>query len=985
MVGGMLWTAPVTPNPFEDVMATTVTLPLEVMGPDGYTKTITVDGTNASQADTLWLQTHSIAYPYYEDYSHQKASVSINGGSFIKINDSNVDCYFPANKVNCIGGPRYIKPIAIPASGFTDGQNDITFKFRYASAADSPDNFGDKSSGYRILDIELRDANGNDLLDNTSFSRDPWGQESFYGDPPDSGDEFATRDYDTQTDIDSGAVLWNSRNILTEGWDDNLGITASCSDCHAENARDLQYFAYTNKSIYKRAKFHDLTDAQSNMIAAWVRSYWSDSTGLKDRDTGTEYSPPSRPWHPVFQPGTTSVASRSPTDARSVGTPIHEMPSNGSQYAAAGAGYKWMLQHDSTAIQYMFPGGPSDEDFQADKIQHALYYPHNIPHPDWNEWLPEHFHRDMTGTDFKNYDGGGGQPSPWKLIDGKNASKPTIPEVRTCISNNGVAVTCLEDFSTVAQRWIIGLRNYTRDSNPSLQGSWQDMSHDDNLAFASAQLKKWGTVRIWNAHLQYDMGDEWSRTGDTYYFNDSTEVYTWPGGGAPFDLAPHVTGTYAGPKSSAWDVWLDTSWYEVAVRMNNGRGYKIGNRPVDWTYATAHTKDYSGFHPQPARLVFDFMKAIEVCQSHGSSFGGGPKAWIYRHGICGNTLGNRFETVKDLDKYRSGLAGAVWTTIYNERVEWMMYASNPNGFSPPDEEFVRKNDSDNGWAVDTVSVIENPSLPFTSSSFFFEYEEPTRFYHTMDNFYKNGNVRPTLLDSSVAFLDAMNPDAAWNDFRCSSDGGNLDCTSTGGGGGGGKSGSSRTIAWGNTESSIPFAGEYVSSPQYLSADEFTDDSHTTPGNRAYDKFYTAAPPNSQADSFMVMKVDSTVVSDPGQAGWQGSTYSFLAADTTSGADGCRIHIRGDLQRRAVRTWCSGRGYSNTRWFYDSPVSLIQFYRGGYIVNAVQNQNTRTLLDSMSVALPDTARSGLGTMNMGTQSTTVETWPAGDFSWTQKQP
>jgi hypothetical protein len=43
-------------------------------------------------------------------------------------------------------------------------------------------------------------------------------------------------------------------------------------------------------------------------------------------------------------------------------------------------------------------------------------------------------------------------------------------------------------------------------------------------------------------------------------------------------------------------------------------------------------------------------------------------------------------------------------------------------------------------------------------------------------------VSPTLLDSAAVWLDAMNPSPAWNQYKCQSKGGSLNCSESSGGG-----------------------------------------------------------------------------------------------------------------------------------------------------------------------------------------------------------
>jgi len=48
-------------------------------------------------------------------------------------------------------------------------------------------------------------------------------------------------------------------------------MRAKCSDCHAQDGRDLKYFNYSNNSM-GRSIFHGLTAAQGDLIASYIRS-----------------------------------------------------------------------------------------------------------------------------------------------------------------------------------------------------------------------------------------------------------------------------------------------------------------------------------------------------------------------------------------------------------------------------------------------------------------------------------------------------------------------------------------------------------------------------------------------------------------------------------------------------------------------------------------------------------------------------------------
>ena len=60
-----------------------IVLPIEVLGPDGTTKSVTFQVTDASQVKGLWMQVNNLSYD-------DKASVKINEGPYVNLNNTTV-------------------------------------------------------------------------------------------------------------------------------------------------------------------------------------------------------------------------------------------------------------------------------------------------------------------------------------------------------------------------------------------------------------------------------------------------------------------------------------------------------------------------------------------------------------------------------------------------------------------------------------------------------------------------------------------------------------------------------------------------------------------------------------------------------------------------------------------------------------------------------------------------------------------------------
>ena len=742
----------------------TVTLPIEVIGPDGHTQSVTVRASDVSQVDSLYLQAYSMGYPYWEGYDVSKASIRLNGGPWTELSDAIATCRYPESAYDCIDGPyptiRFEVSVADLGGALVDGRNTLDFRFNYAFPEDSPDDFGDPSTGYRILGLELRRSDDSDAIDGTAFVWD------------DPATWSAPEGYETSTAIAEGKALWNQRNLLTPRWATGETITAACADCHAADGRDLAYFAFSNTSIVARSTFHGLSANQGKKIAAYIRSYV-----LSDPDTRHTYDPPGRPWHPVYQPGPTSVASRSETEPRTAGTRMSDMPGGGSQYAAAGAGVEWALDRDREMLPHVFPDGPSPDDFEIDSTRDGMHVPAPIQFPDWNEWLPVHHPLDMWGDAIKTWSDW--RSGFWDPVEGAaGGTHSSFSDYRECAAASAPDTPdCLEELWWATRLLGAETKNFEAAESRFVRPGYTTVTSQSDAAYRLVNLEKWATVKLWTVIESYDVADDLDALGDHHGGTwSNSDWYAWPGGPFPFDLAPHVTGRYAGDTKRAYDLWLDNVWYELAVRINSGRGHKLGNRPVDWQYQNTHLDDlrHLGIE-QPLRRVFTYMKSLEVCESFDngiSHIGHNPRSWSTNRYICGAILGVSHDFFSHLDRYRQGLHRETFEVLFEEQVEAMMYRHSPSLGTDVDAEWDRLEGTRGGWEPPTAPIDARANL----NAAFWKHraKEPSQFYHTLKRGHQIG-VRPTLLDSAAAWNDAMVPSDAWDAFRCSGNGGALEC------------------------------------------------------------------------------------------------------------------------------------------------------------------------------------------------------------------
>jgi hypothetical protein len=333
--------ASVTLNPAASQTAppTTITLPVEVMGANGTTATVSFNipaGTNLSGLN-LWMQIHGLR-------TETQASVQLNSGGWQPIAQGPVTLLGQASAFGGIGGGFHTIQMTMPATSITTGTNTLAFKF---NATDG------RVSGFRVLAFNIQDSNGNSLLPSSTFVQD----DPSTWQPPLSD----------QSDITEGQALWRTASLVVPSTSGGAtAIKAHCMDCHSEDGRDLKYFNYSNYSIHSRAVFHGLTAQQGDQIASYIRSL--------------NLPNPGRPWNPPYQPG----------------------PGLDSQPVsnwAAGAGLSAVLDTDADMEPFLVPGG-STSAWAATSYLNQRELPITLQLPDWNSWLPTIHPMDAFGSAF---------------------------------------------------------------------------------------------------------------------------------------------------------------------------------------------------------------------------------------------------------------------------------------------------------------------------------------------------------------------------------------------------------------------------------------------------------------------------------------------------------------------------------------------------------------------------------------------------------
>src|SRR6478735_6821317 len=125
------------------IAAPTVTLPIEVLGENGTTSSVTVQvpARSAREAKSLWMQIHNLSYP-------DIASVQINNSQWFSLNNDSVAVAEPGKSYGGIGGGfNTLKvTLALPAGAVIDGENTVRFRF---------DRTDGVASGFRVLALNF--------------------------------------------------------------------------------------------------------------------------------------------------------------------------------------------------------------------------------------------------------------------------------------------------------------------------------------------------------------------------------------------------------------------------------------------------------------------------------------------------------------------------------------------------------------------------------------------------------------------------------------------------------------------------------------------------------------------------------------------------------------------------------------------------------------------------------------------------------------
>jgi len=497
----------------------TVQLPLEVMGSAGSTVPVTVNvpaGSNVGGQLQLWLQIHGLKY-------ETEASVQVNGGSWIPINTSTVTFQDNAGMWGGIGGGfSTIKvTLNLPAGSIVAGSNTLVFRFNGTDGV---------TSGFRILNFNIL-SNGSQLLPQSSFT---WNDPTTWQPP-----------LNTASDIQAGQNLWRTAPLTSAGGP----IQAHCSDCHAQDGRDLKYFNYSNYSIRVRSMFHGLTAQQGDQIASYIRSLNAPAPAN------------ARPWNPPYQPGP-GLDSQPVTNW------------------AAGAGLDAVLANDAQEIAYVYPTGSNPPTLNARETPIFLQL------PDWNRWLPQVAPQDSGAfnTPCNNSFG------PFGTLENLSGDYQAI---RTTL---GTAPASAQAYSNAAlMLWgrlgsDVGCVQRFMEQTPN----WSSPTYVMQVHSVSL----WMVTKLWEINQEFGLEGMpsvgFAGTGLPKTTSAPTEPRAWVTS-IPFYVSPFMDKIPVGPgigngSRIAFD-YESFIWYHLQLILNDSNGYGAGTNPIDWGYALAYVSN----------------------------------------------------------------------------------------------------------------------------------------------------------------------------------------------------------------------------------------------------------------------------------------------------------------------------------------------------------------------------------------------------------
>ncbi len=533
-------TTAATPTATPTPVSGAIVMPIEVIGPQGETgsRSFNLTSVQASSAVTFWLQGNNLGYrSELQTLAPGKASISLNGGPWLALTNETVTVLPPgANYEGIDGGIWATVKATVPISTLGSviaGANTVSFRQNQTDGV---------TTGFRILAFNLLDSGNNQILAASNFVDD---------DPT-----LWTAPLNDSADISAGQTLWHTAPLAFSSIN-SATMNAHCSDCHAQDGRDLKYFNYSNYAIIQRSTFHGLSQIQGEQIASYIRS------GIPNAPAFSQYA---RPWNPPYQPGP--------------GLNLHSITD-----WSAGAGIQWVLDDDTQTLNYVFPNGYASGDVIpasstptgfVDKRDVPIF----LPLPSWNQWLPSVSPMDAYGT--------------------------------TAFDNSGVYY----EYENMRSNLTSNLTAYVTNHTPGIGGttstfgtnmySW-DFGDRQSLGFPVAnpnpvttnyelQIAHWQLVKSWEVMQEFNLESLLAQS-EGFINTAPQDDRVWNAIG-PFFTALFRIGIPTDPNGGASenpfygdqlkDSYFTSSWYYLQIILHSGQHVRGGNDPIDWGYYLNH-------------------------------------------------------------------------------------------------------------------------------------------------------------------------------------------------------------------------------------------------------------------------------------------------------------------------------------------------------------------------------------------------------------
>lgn len=571
----------------------TISLPIEVLGAAGTTRSINFNLNDISNVSHVYLECNVCGYHELDldkDPSLIKATMTVNGGNAIALKHfTENEVVYGNGSITILGGAAHYGGIGggfrtvkmmVPVSNLQVGNNQVSFEFLDAIPP---------SIGFRIVDFNV--------LTNGSINNKVLAPERFIQDNP----ENWVPPLSSASDIEAGRQLWKQRNHLYDPWVDRLdgqagnagpmtgNIKASCADCHAADGRDLKYFNFSNQSIVERSKFHSLSEQQGQKIASYIRQL--------DIPVVSQ----ARPWNPTYQPGP-GLDNK----------PVYEW--------AAGAGMSAVLDDDADMAPYLFPNGTSLSNVRAVVDRYSTLnmreLPINIPMPEWNQWLPiihpddafditdpavtsDQFGNDVGQPYYKElYDIALNNPTPSRVGRITIFIKRWLGKGLSCQTNGVGRGEPLRGLNgDVLSEVIIDLN--TADPVDVTQANCNERRDSPGMLvyeIAKRGLTAWSSVKLWEITHGLNLEEE-SLNMTTPVCSDgrcidASEPRGWEiDGRNVFDRPPHFVGTASGRRFFSQNQMLgileSNSWYHLNLVLNSGYRQAM---PSHFAYLYSHVQ-----------------------------------------------------------------------------------------------------------------------------------------------------------------------------------------------------------------------------------------------------------------------------------------------------------------------------------------------------------------------------------------------------------